>query len=248
VAAELRAAGCVFAEDEAELLCTHAHDAGHLAALVARRAAGIPLEHLLGWAEFAGIRVAVRPGVFVPRRGTELLVRQAAARCGPGALVVDLCCGSGAVAAALGARLDEIELHASDADPVAVRCARENLAGVGRVHEGDFYAALPAELAGRVNLLVANTPYVPTGEISLMPGEARVHEPGAALDGGADGLDPARRVAAGAGEWLVPGGHLLIETSRRQAPELTAVLARHGFGPRVVESSQLESTVVIGRL
>jgi release factor glutamine methyltransferase len=248
VVARLRAAGCVFAEDEARLLRAHARDAADLDVLAARRAAGTPLEVLLGCAEFAGLRIAVEAGVFVPRRRTELLVREAAARCGPGAVVVDLCCGSGAVGAALIARVNSIELHAADAEPTAVRCARENLAATGRVYEGDLYGALPGTLAGRVDVLVANTPYVPTGEIELMPPEARLHEPRAALDGGVDGLDPGRRVAAGAGEWLAPGGQVLIETSRRQAPELAGVFGCHGLVPHVAESEELGATVVVGTL
>ncbi|MYR62648.1 putative protein N(5)-glutamine methyltransferase, partial [Streptomyces sp. SID625] len=96
-----------------------------------------------------------------------------------------------------------VELHAADIDPAAVRCARRNIAPAGgRVHHGDLYAALPADLRGRVDVLAANVPYVPTGEVPLLPSEARDHEPPAALDGGADGLDVLRRVAAGAPDWL----------------------------------------------
>ena len=107
VAVVLRAAGSVFAEDEARLLVEAARDDADLDRLVRQRAAGIPLEHLLGWVEFDGLRIAVEPGVFVPRRRTELLVREAARRAPPRAVVVELCCGAGAVAAALTARLDE---------------------------------------------------------------------------------------------------------------------------------------------
>src|SRR5919198_868550 len=103
IVSRLRAAGCVFAEDEALLLISAAGSPGELAAMVDRRIAGLPLEHVLGWAEFCGLRIAVDPEVFVPRRRTELLVRQAIALARPGAVVVDLCCGSGAVGAALAA-------------------------------------------------------------------------------------------------------------------------------------------------
>jgi len=120
--------------------------------MVDRRAAGVPLEHVLGWAEFCGLRIAVDPGVFVPRRRTEFLARQAAALARPRAVVVDLCCGSGAVGAALAAALDRVELYAVDIDPAAVRCARRNLAGAGgQVYEGDLYQPLPATLRGRVD-------------------------------------------------------------------------------------------------
>jgi release factor glutamine methyltransferase len=251
----LRAAGCVFAEDEARLLITAARTSADLDAMVDRRAAGQPLEHVLGWAEFCGLRIAVGPGVFVPRRRTEFLVRQAAAlaRQGAGqalsrprAVVVDLCCGSGAVGAALVAALGRVELYAVDIDPAAVRCARRNLAAAGaQVHEGDLYEPLPA-LRGRVDVLVANAPYVPTEAIGLLPPEARIYEPQVALDGGADGLDVQRQVAAAALLWLAPGGFLLVETSARQASQTVETFARNGLIPRVASSNELNATVVIG--
>jgi release factor glutamine methyltransferase len=255
IVARLRAAGCVFAEDEARLLIAAAPTPADLAVMVDRRAGGVPLEYVLGWAEFCGLRIAVDPGVFVPRRRTEFLVRQAAAlarqrlagRAPARLVVVDLCCGSGAVGAALTAMLGEIELHAVDIDPAAVRCARRNVAtAAGRVYEGDLDRPLPATLRGRVDLLVANAPYVPTGEVTLLPREARVYEPRAALDGGADGLDILRRVAGAAPGWLAAGGHLLVETSERQAPLLAGILAGNGLRPRVVGPDEWGATVVIG--
>jgi len=229
-----------------------------LAAMVDRRAAGHPLEHILGWAEFCGLRIAVDPGVFIPRRRTEFLVRRAAALVrqaagpaggepAPPAVIVDLCCGSGAVGAALAAALGRVELYAVDLDPAAVRCARRNVASAGgQVYQGDLYGPLPARLQGHVDVLAANVPYVPTEEVGLLPPEARDHEPRVALDGGADGLDILRRVTAAAPGWLAPGGHLLFETSERQAPRAVAAAARAGLIPRVARSSRLNATVVIG--
>ena len=218
-----------------------------LAAMVDRRAAGLPLEHVLGWAEFCGLRIAVDPGVFVPRRRTEFLVRQAAAVARPRAVVVDLCCGSGAVGAALAAALDRVELYAVDVDPAAVRCAHRNVAAAGgQVYEGDLYQPLPATLRGRVDVLVANAPYVPTEAVGLLPPEARTHEPRVALDGGMDGLKVLRRVSAAAALWLAPGGHLLVETSERQAPQTVEAFARNGLNPQVANSDELNATVVIG--
>jgi release factor glutamine methyltransferase len=261
----LRAAGCVFAEDEARLLISAARTPAALAAMVDQRAAGQPLEHVLGWAEFCGLRIAVDPGVFVPRRRTEFLVRRAAALARRAAaparqdtarkdtaplrtvVVVDLCCGSGAVGAALAAALGQVELYAADIDPAAVRCARKNAAAAGgRVYQGDLYGPLPARLRGRVQILAANVPYVPSGDVALLPPEARAHEPRVALDGGADGLDVLRRVAAGAPPWLAPGGHLLVETSERQAQLAVEAFGGGGLIPRVVHSSRLNATVVIG--
>ncbi|MGW0549218.1 putative protein N(5)-glutamine methyltransferase [Streptomyces altiplanensis] len=249
VVTRLRAAGCVFAEDEAELLLSTARNPAELAAMVDRRTAGLPLEHVLGWAEFCGRRVTVDPGVFVPRRRTEFLVRQAAALAPSRAVVVDLCCGSGALGAALAASMEQAELYAADVDPAAVRCARRNVGPMGgQVYEGDLYAPLPAAtLRGRVDVLLANVPYVPTEEIELLPPEARIHEARVALDGGADGLDVLRRVTAEAARWLAPGGHLLFETSERQAPQAVETVARDGLVPRVVTCDELYATVVIGR-
>ncbi|GAA2145985.1 putative protein N(5)-glutamine methyltransferase [Kitasatospora kazusensis] len=253
IVTRLRAAGCVFAEDEAQLLISAAPDPAGLDAMVERRVLGLPLEHVLGWAEFCGLRVAVDPQVFVPRIRTEFLVGQAAelARAlGPGrrspAVVVDLCCGSGALGAALAAAVGRVELHAADIDPAAVSCARRNIGAAGAVYEGDLYEPLPAALRGRVDILLANAPYVPTDAIGLLPPEARIHEARVALDGGADGLDIQRRVAAEATRWLAPGGHLLVETSDRQAPLTVDAFTRHGLIPRLVTCDDLDATVVIG--
>jgi release factor glutamine methyltransferase len=247
VVARLRAAGSVYAEDEARLLAAEARTPAELAALVDRRVAGEPLEYILGWAAFCGLRISVEPGVFIPRRRTEFLVREAVPLTGPGNIVVDLCCGSGAVAAALAAVVERIDVHAVDVDAVAVRCARANLAAAGgRVYEGDLYGPLPAALRGRVDVLVANVPYVPSGDIRLLPREARLHEPRATYDGGVDGLDIARRVAAAAPQWLAAGGHLLVETSADQAAPMAECFARHGLAARVSSSDDLDATVVIG--
>jgi release factor glutamine methyltransferase len=228
-----------------------------LDAMVGQRVDGRPLEHVLGWAEFCGLRITVAPGVFVPRRRTEFLVRQATMLIQgddppgppgrPGKVIVDLCCGAGAIGAALAAAVSGAEVHAADIDPAAVRCARRNLPG-GQVYQGDLYEPLPGTLRGRVAVLVANVPYVPSGEISFLPPEARAHEPRAALDGGADGIDVLRRVAAGAPQWLTPGGHLLIEISERQAPSAQAALTASGLITRMASSEDLDASVVIGRL
>ncbi|MCM2388535.1 putative protein N(5)-glutamine methyltransferase [Streptomyces albipurpureus] len=247
IAHRLRTAGCVFAEDEAELLLSAAPGLDELAAMVEGRIAGRPLEHVVGWADFAGLRVWVDSGVFVPRRRSEFLVRQAAALAGPDTVVVDLCCGSGALGAALSHGGERIELHAADIDPLAVRCARRNVTAVGgRTYTGDLYEPLPTTLRGRIGVLLANVPYVPTDEIELLPAEARVHEARVALDGGADGLDVLRRVTAAAPGWLAPGGSLLFETSERQAPTAVRIAATSGLEPQLARSHELAATVVIG--
>jgi release factor glutamine methyltransferase len=256
--ARLRAAGCVFAEEEAALLWEaaegHVDAAGELERLVTRRVAGEPLEPLVGWAEFAGLRLVVEPGVFVPRRRTELLAAEAVrlaravARPNHVPVILDLCCGVGAIGAAVADAASPVELVAADVDPDAVRAARRNLEPLGaRVVEGDLFDALPEDLRGRVDVLAVNAPYVPTAEIAMMPPEARDHEARIALDGGADGLDVHRRVAASAREWLAPGGHVLIETSRRQASTTASLVEAGGLGARIVHDAEIAGTVVIGR-
>jgi release factor glutamine methyltransferase len=244
VAARLRAAGCVFAEDEARLLIGATATSDQLDDLVLRRSAGEPIEQVVGWAEFCGLRIAVDAGVFVPRRRTELLAREAIALARPGVVVLDLCCGAGAVGAVVAAAVD-VELHAADVDPVAVHCARRNLPSA-QMYVGDLFEPLPASLRQRIDVLVANTPYVPTDAIRLLPAEARDHEPRIALDGGPDGLDVQRRVIAAAPRWLSPGGHVLIETSEAQARDTAAAFDSAGLRPRVVRDEELDATVVIG--
>jgi release factor glutamine methyltransferase len=247
VVLRLRAAGCVFAEDEARLLLQEVRTAAELDALVERRVAGEPLEHVLGWAEFSGLRIAVAAGVFVPRRRTEFLVEEAIALAGPRAVVVDLCCGSGALGVAVATAVDGAELHAADVDPAAVSCARGNVARVGgQACEGDLYEALPPALRGRVDVLLANVPYVPSDAIALMPPEARLHEARVALDGGADGLDVARRVIEAAPAWLAPGGSLLFETSEDQASDAVETVTAAGLRGRVVADDERGATVVVG--
>ncbi|MFD8913111.1 putative protein N(5)-glutamine methyltransferase [Streptomyces sp. NPDC059575] len=251
MASRLRAAGCVFAEEEAGMILDAAARAAEPGdGMVERRCAGEPLEHVVGWAAFGGLRIAVGPGVFVPRRRTEFLLEQALRVGRDAAVVVDLCCGAGPLATALAVRLPRAELHAADIDPVQTAYARRNLAlfaDRASVHEGDLYEALPAVLRGRVELLVANAPYVPRDAIATLPAEARDHEPVLSLDGGSDGLAVQRRVADGALEWLAPGGRLLVETSAGQAPLTREVFAAVGLDAWMVECEEREASVVVAR-
>ena len=265
VVARLRAAGCVFAEDEAAVLLAAARSPADLDALVRRRATGEPLEQVVGWAEFAGQRILVDPGVFVPRRRSEFLVSVAVgfarSRIGGGTetlVIVDLCCGTGALGLAVAAGLTgpetavdgpgQIELHAADLDPAAVACARRNVEPVGgRVYVGDLFGALPGDLRGRVDVLICNAPYVPTGDVAFLPAEARDHEPLVALDGGLDGLAVLRRAASGAPSWLAPGGVLLVETSDRQEADMAGAIAAAGLRPVIHTDEDAAATVVTGR-
>lgn len=183
----------------------------------------------------------------MPRRRTEFLVRRAEVLAPARPVVLDLCCGSGALGAALASRLDGSALHAADIEPAAVRCARRNIAPFGGLaYEGDLFEPLPDALRGRVDVLLCNVPYVPTGEVGLLPPEARDHEPRVALDGGPDGLGVLRRVAAEAAGWLAPGGHLLFETSERQVADAVAAVERGGMVAAAATSEELSATVIAG--
>ena len=250
VVARLRAAGCVWAEDEAAALERSAATPDELEALVARRVAGEPLETVLGWVEFLGRRLVVAPGVFVPRRRTQLLARltltQVADRGRPDELspvVVEMCCGVAPVASCFGWR--GAEVHAADVSTDALACARAN-APTADLHLGDLYDALPDRLLGRIDVVAANAPYVPSDRIATMPPEARDHEPVVALDGGPDGADLHRRLAAGAADWLAPGGVLLVETSLAQADLTSHAMACAGLVAEVVTDDEVGGCVAVG--
>jgi release factor glutamine methyltransferase len=247
VVLRLRAAGCVFAEDEAALLVEAAAGEGAvLDQLVAARVAGDPLEQLLGWVAFCGRRIAVGPGVFVPRVRTELLAERTLVLIEPGDVVVELCCGVAAVAAVLQDRGIVGELYAADVDPAAIGYARRNLSEPGVVLVGDLFDPLPSGLRGRIDVIVANAPYVPTEAIALMPREARDHEPLVALDGGSDGVDVQRRIIAETPGWLRAGGSLLIETGREQSVITAGEMRAVGLNVEVVVDDERDGTVVIG--
>ena len=220
----------------------------------------------MGWAQFRGRRVSVGPGVFVPRARTEFLVDcalQALAPCGGTAsgaraarvarpdrspVVVDLCCGCGAVGAAIAAERPGIRLHAADISAAATACARHRLAGTGaRCRTGDLFEALPRTLCGQVDLLVANAPYVPSDQIPFMPREARDHEPLQALDGGPSGVEVHARIAARAPQWLATGGTLLIESSPALAARTSQVLADADLQVRTLRSVEHDAVVLAAR-
>lgn len=245
VTVRLRAAGCVFAEDEATLLISSTDSNDELESLVAERVSGVPLEHVLGWALFDGLRVPVDHGVFVPRPRTEHLVARAAQRLTSGALVLDLCCGTGAVGAALLARVPGARLIACDLDPMAVANARRTLATQdARLYTGDLYAAVPPGERGHVDLIVIVAPYVPTGELEFLPHEARDFESSVALDGGVDGLSVLRRAIVDAPAWLAPGGAFVTEVAEAQAPRVAGMLREVGLMPRIHHDADLGVTIV----
>jgi release factor glutamine methyltransferase len=259
VVTTLRAAGCVWAEDEADLLIESASTMDDLGELVRNRAAGDPLELVIGWAGFRGLRIGVSAGIFIPRRRTEFLAGQAIAAVlqTENPVVVELCCGTGAISVAiLNEVTGPIDLFAADIDSAAVDLTRRNLRPLTdpgnparSVHcsTGDLYAPLPTRLYGRVNVLVANVPYVPTGDLPFLPAESRDHEPITTVDGGEDGLALLHRLAADAGKWLAPGGRVMSEVSERQVPLAESIFAGHGLLAEARADSDLGATVVLGR-
>ncbi|TLM80294.1 MAG: peptide chain release factor N(5)-glutamine methyltransferase [Actinobacteria bacterium] len=186
---------------------------------IERRVAGEPLQHITGEVGFRHLVLRVGPGVFIPRPETEVLVDVVLRHLGVHggeALVADLCAGSGAVALSIAHECEGARVWAVEADPAAAALAAENadrlgLADAVTVLTGDLFAPLPADLRGRLDAVVANPPYIPTADLADLPAEVRDREPRAALDGGADGLDTARRIMDGAREWLTPGGVLAME-------------------------------------
>jgi release factor glutamine methyltransferase len=231
--ARLRAAGCVFAEDEAALLV----EAGADEAMIQRRIDGEPLEYVVGWAEFMGQRYVIEPGVFIPRHRSELMVEVAAG--GIHNIVLDLCCGTGALGDALRATAGAAELWATDIDSAAVRCATTNVHGT--VVAGDLFGALPDM---QFDTILANAPYVPTKQIEHLPTDFRDHEWLGALDGGNDGLAIHRRIAAEAYRWLLPRGRLQIEVGEDQVDSIQAEFERNGLRARTVTDG--ETTIVVG--
>lgn len=223
--ARLRAVGCVFAEQEAaEIRRVVGADERRADAVVASRANGVPLEHALGTAVFAGVEVEVGPGVFVPRTRAETLVDAALAARPDARVVVDLGTGSGALAAALATLLPHADIHAADLDPHALGYARRNAIGYGfTVHEGDWWDSLPRALQGRVDLAVAYLPHVPTTRLNEIPGDYRANEPDLAVAGGADGLDPLRAVLRDLDTWLAPDGVLVTFVAEEQLGTATAL-------------------------
>jgi release factor glutamine methyltransferase len=220
VTRRLAAAGCVAAADEAAELLAAAPDAATLDAWISAREDGTPLPWLVGATTFAGHRLAIGPGVYVPRRQTEVLAARAAELLSPGSRAVDVCTGCGAVAAHLARTVADARIVGIDRDPVAVSWARRN--GIPAV-VGD----LAAPVHGPLDMVTAVPPYVPTAALRLLPPDVVRHEPRQALDGGADGLAVARRVVADAARLLRPGGWLVIELGGEQDALLRPDLAPH---------------------
>ena len=227
LAERLADAGFVAADEEAEeLIARAAGDVALLESLVRRRLTGEPLAWITGTASFCGLEVRVEPGVYVPREQSELLARRAVERLPADGTAIDLCTGAGAIARTLMTRRPAARVVASDLDERAVACATAN--GV-EAYRGDLFAPLPAELQGRVDVVVGVVPYVPTPELGLLQRDTLTFESPLSYDGGPDGTTILRRVVLDSVRFLRPGGALLLELGAHQPEALGADLARHGY-------------------
>jgi release factor glutamine methyltransferase len=227
LAERLAAAGFLSAREEAEQLQRAAGgDERLLASLAGRRLAGEPLAWIVGGAELCGLWVRVEVGVYVPRPHTEALALRAAERLPAGGIAVDVCTGSGAVAAVLADRRPGATVLATDVDERAVACARAN--GID-ARAGDLFGPLPAALRGRVDVVSAVVPYVPTRELRSLQRDTFAFESALAYDGGPDGTAVLRRALAGAAAVLRAGGAALLELGGDQAGLLEPELDRLGF-------------------
>jgi len=214
--------GFVAADEEArELLDAAAGDPARLEELVARRETGEPLAWITGFVVFCGLRIVVHSDVYVPRWHTELVAERAAARLPERGVAIDLCTGSGALAATLRARRPGARVVGTDLDPNAVANARAN--GV-EAYAGDLFAPVPGDL-GLADVVAAVVPYVPRRALPLLQRDTFRFETALAYDGGEEGLDILRRVLEEAPARLKPGGALVLEVGGSQAGDLDAVIA-----------------------
>ena len=229
--------------------------ARRFATLVRRRAGGEPMPHIVGFMEFRGLRIRVRPGAFVPRQSSEFTVEQAARRLRrrPKPIAVDMATGIGPIALAIAATVPKAEIHGTDISGDALRQAKQNARDLGlnnvEFHRGDLFASLPPRLRGKVDVVTAHAPYVPKGEVEDLPLEIRGFEPEATLtDYSEHGLGLLTRIAEEAPDWLRPGGWMMFEVSPDFARVVRGLLVRNDYRDVKSTKSWPEVTrVVLGR-
>jgi release factor glutamine methyltransferase len=246
IVSTLAEGGCVAPAEEAEALFRASSEGvGRIEELAARRLSGEPLAWITGSVVFGGIRVHIDPGVFVPRPHTEAMAQRAASVLPAAGIAIDLCTGSGAVAAVLGAAHPRATVVATEVDPLAVACARRN--GVNAL-VGDLDEPLPLSLRGRVDVMTAVVPYVPTEELPFLPRDVLANEPRDALDGGPRGTSVLIRAAEAAPRWLRPGGSVTLELGGDQAGEVAAAFERVGLtGIRVHRDGEGQDRAIEAR-
>jgi len=221
---------------------------------IERRAAGEPLQYVTGEMPFRHIVLKVRPGVFIPRPETEVLVDEALAALEgvSDPVVVDLCTGSGAIAISIAHERPDARVYATEIAEETASVARENAERCGvsdrvTVLTGDLFAPLPEELRGIVHVVASNPPYIPTADLAGLPTEVGGFEPRVALDGGPDGLDAVRRIVADARSWLAPGGTLVVETDTSTVKTAVNEMAAWYEGTEAVRDLTGRDRVATGR-
>ena len=213
--------------------------------MLERRLTGEPLAWITGAAQFCGLSVAVDPGVYVPRWQSESLARMAADVLAPDGLAVDLCTGSGAIAMVMQAGAPRARVVGTEADPVAIECARRN--GV-EVLEGDLDEPLPATFAGRVDVMVGVLPYVPTDALRFLPRDVLEFESVRALDGGEGGLTMVSRAIRRSWLWMREGGWLLLEIGSDQTEPTIDLFVESGYADvGVIEDGDGDARGIYGR-
>ena len=227
----------------------------HVRELVKRRGNREPLQHLIGTVSFCGYELRVNPDVLIPRPETEVLAEQAwqwlAGRPAESSAVLDLGTGSGCLAVAITARCAHARATAVDISEAALAIARANAVRHGVAERiafvcGDWCATLAPD--SRFDLIVSNPPYIPTGDLRQLEPEVRDHDPRAALDGGADGLDFVRRLASEAPPFLAPDGRLLFECGDGQADAASRIMASAGWVvERVVRDYRERPRILVAR-
>ncbi len=222
----LERAGCVAAQEEAAELILVAHHEAELRQMRERRLSGEPLAWVTGRASFCGLELAVEPGVYVPRWQSEPLARRAAQLLPERGVAVDLCTGSGALAAVMQANRPAALVVATEIDATAADCARHN--GI-TVYQGDLDLPLPGRLTWRVDVMTGILPYVPADVMHLLPRDVRQFEPRLALDGGTGGLTLLTRAVQRSPYWLKTGGWLLVEVGDDQISPVTGLMGEAGF-------------------
>ena len=245
MASTLALAGCVAADEEADELIAAATDATSLDAMLKRRISGEPLAWITGTTRFCGLILQVRSGVYVPRWQSETLARTAAGLLPALGTAVDLCTGSGAIAAVMQAARPEARVVATEIDPLAAGCARAN--GI-EVLIGDLDDVLPTELVGTVDVMTGVVPYVPADAMHLLPRDVLAYEPRTALDGGPTGLEVVTRTVDHSTKWMAPGGWLLLEVGGGQYTEVEQLFRRAGYGQiQILEDGDGDPRAVCGR-
>jgi release factor glutamine methyltransferase len=204
---------------EAQWIIEAARDDAHALEMARRRAGGEPLQYITGEAYFRRLKLAVGPGVLIPRPETELVTERAMAHLPQGGTLVDIGTGSGAIALAIKNERPDATVYATENAPAALTWARRNIAEQRlevALIEGDLFDGLSDNLRGKLDVVVANLPYVATGDTESLPIDVGKHEPPEALFAGPDGLALVRRIADEARGWLNPGGWLVLEIGETQ--------------------------------